>query len=395
MPSPDPPGPSATAEGRFPYIVALTPLRFLAAFGVLLHHMRPRFPDLAAALAPAAPYLASGVSFFFVLSGFVIAWSLRLEKPGWRDFMTLRAARIYPVAWLGLAILLGGPALLHGANIIALRAATQGWPETAASLALGLLLLQSWVPNQAVVLNMNGPAWSLSTEMFFYACAPAILALGRRGVLLFALPASAALVALCIAIEPAMHGFTDGGFPLVHFFPPARLFEFVIGVAAAHLARPAASRLPPALVRLGPNAIAIAGTGALIAVALVVRSLAGLAPAPALRLYLFQAGGGPAYGAVILALAAHQLASGRASTLYAAPLLQRLGHASFALYAIHVPLMVALRLPAWWLVPPLVIAAALIVHRWLETPMVAMAKRRLRRRGEPDRTGARARGAGS
>jgi peptidoglycan/LPS O-acetylase OafA/YrhL len=75
---------------------ALTTLRFIAASGIVLHHLRgPLLPNDAFAAWP----LDNAVSFFFVLSGFILAYTYpKLERPGAvRDFFVARIARIWPV----------------------------------------------------------------------------------------------------------------------------------------------------------------------------------------------------------------------------------------------------------------------------------------------------------
>ena len=74
---------------------ALTGLRWWAAFMVFLFHMRV-FAPLPGPLAAVFDQGYLGVTFFFVLSGFVLTWAIR---PGsrTRDFYQSRFARIYPL----------------------------------------------------------------------------------------------------------------------------------------------------------------------------------------------------------------------------------------------------------------------------------------------------------
>ncbi len=119
-------------------------------------------------------YLA--VNIFFILSGFVLArryrlteWNrLELARYGMRRF-----ARIYPVYALSLAIMI--PYIWS--DRLPWTGAIRG-PSKAGVLAEYMLLLQGWAGKLPV--NWNTPAWSLSCEVFFYACFPAIMLLLTR-----------------------------------------------------------------------------------------------------------------------------------------------------------------------------------------------------------------------
>lgn len=82
---------------------ALTGLRFIAAFAIVIHHSRGLFftPE---ALAPYP--LDIGVSLFFVLSGFILTY-VHPKLPTRHDiyrFYIARFARIWPVHLASLAL---------------------------------------------------------------------------------------------------------------------------------------------------------------------------------------------------------------------------------------------------------------------------------------------------
>jgi peptidoglycan/LPS O-acetylase OafA/YrhL len=93
-------------------IIGLDLLRFAAATAVMFHHFAfvtwampsTRIAQLSGQLAdtrflgPVTNYGWIGVELFFVISGFVIAFSARHESP--REFLLGRASRLLPAAWI-------------------------------------------------------------------------------------------------------------------------------------------------------------------------------------------------------------------------------------------------------------------------------------------------------
>ena len=81
-----------------PFSVYLDLVRFLAALAVVLMHMR----QFRLVSIPGSEHLTllgrEAVMAFFVLSGFVIAYTTHRRQPGALDFTIARAARIYSVA---------------------------------------------------------------------------------------------------------------------------------------------------------------------------------------------------------------------------------------------------------------------------------------------------------
>jgi peptidoglycan/LPS O-acetylase OafA/YrhL len=97
-----------------------------------------------------------GVPFFFILSGFILAYNYPVIRSK-VDYLAARAGRILPVYYLSLLVSL--PLILskfaHNGIHFAL-------PRTLAFLTL----TQAWIPNFTVFWNF--PAWTLSCEAFFY-----------------------------------------------------------------------------------------------------------------------------------------------------------------------------------------------------------------------------------
>ncbi|MFG2331343.1 acyltransferase family protein [Streptomyces sp. NPDC048604] len=198
-------------------------MRWAAALLVFLYHIRNfgyfggEYSDL---VNWAFGFGKVGVTFFFVLSGFVLAWSAR---PGDRvvAFWRRRLARIYPVHLATALLALG----LAFTVLPALK--PHGYREVVANL----LLLNAWKIEwwQAV----NPVSWSLVCEAFFYACFPLVYALVRR---IGPRTLTAVLVAALAVVMflPKVNTHLDTGIVL-YSLPLARLPEFVLGVAAARL----------------------------------------------------------------------------------------------------------------------------------------------------------------
>jgi peptidoglycan/LPS O-acetylase OafA/YrhL len=138
---------------------SLTGLRFLAALVVVLQHATRHFAQVPV-LSELFDQGAVGVTFFFILSGFVLTWSHKPVRSKW-NFYRNRFARVYPLHLLTL--LLSIPLVL----------AAQEFSWT--SLVATVLLLQAWSPDRMVQFAMNGPSWSLSCEAFFYAVFPFLI----------------------------------------------------------------------------------------------------------------------------------------------------------------------------------------------------------------------------
>jgi len=191
------------------HLDALTGIRGLAAWGVVLYHVRLSLAGLVP--APVIAGLGKGylaVDLFFMLSGFVIwyNYAARIRDGGWgeaRTFLWRRFARVWPLH----AVVLAGFAAL--ALLLGLTGrGTAGYPW--AELPLHLALVQNWgfLPE----LAWNHPAWSISTELAAYLLFPAAVAAVRWDRLPgWALLAIAALLAAALHALFALHGETSLG----------------------------------------------------------------------------------------------------------------------------------------------------------------------------------------
>ena len=219
--------PDGVRRSRAGPLPALTSLRFAAAILVVAYHYRTAFES--------PPIFVEhgdlGVSFFFVLSGFILSHAYAgagLERGSTRRrFALARLARIYPAYLFAFAFAL--PLVLD-------RGFGQGF--TAADLAafvLGPLMLQAWVPGLGCVVNC--PGWSISVEIFFYAAFPLLLGPVQRrpwAWMAIALGLWAALTGiawrLLAALPPGQAQAPLELQQLIGYLPLMRLPEFLAGM---------------------------------------------------------------------------------------------------------------------------------------------------------------------
>ncbi len=141
---------------------ALTGVRFLAATQVVLYHFGSGFAQRHHLPRPLTNLLTNGwtaVTLFFILSGFILSYTYSGQiagRGGKLRFWEARFARIYPVYLL--ALLLSWP--------------FRGDPGLGLSMAV-LTMVQAWNPFHVNYGGAwNSPAWTLSTEAFFYLLFP-------------------------------------------------------------------------------------------------------------------------------------------------------------------------------------------------------------------------------
>lgn len=225
---------------------ALTSLRFFAALYVVVHHLVNiglLQEQGANADREATWYLAwatqghVGVTFFFVLSGFILAWCYHRafsvddgeqRSSSRRRFWVARFARVWPLHAAMFALFVPLAVLEAGASVGGL--ATTAWQGV-----LNLFLLHAWIPwggPDGLADTFNAPSWTLSVEALFYIAFPAIAALLvqrlRWGTAQLALLGGAAWLALG-SLALALAGTAHGEWVL-RVFPPARLPDFIIGI---------------------------------------------------------------------------------------------------------------------------------------------------------------------
>lgn len=204
---------------------SLTSLRFFAAFAVFTYHFTGYGGQTGFGRVPLLfPYSmigVNGVTFFFVLSGFLMMWVFKPdEHPG--VFYWRRVGRIWPAHLVAL------PLAVYAYYIAAHQVIH--WP----SLISSVFLVQTWFPQVTPTLPGNEVTWTLSVELLFYALFPLLgrLALRRRTRSLAAL-AGAGLVGMWATawISAALCSPSTAGW--VMRLPVVYLPEFLLGMTVA------------------------------------------------------------------------------------------------------------------------------------------------------------------
>lgn len=160
-----------TSPPANPTLPSLSSLRFLAAVGVFLAHgaLEILFTNQLVGgvyLFSVMPLALAGVSYFFILSGFVLTWSHRSSDTAGR-FWRRRFFRIFPNHLVAFLLALG---LLLWAGM------STSLPQILAQL----FLVHAWIPDPAYFNTINNVSWSLSVELFCYLLFPFLLMGVRR-----------------------------------------------------------------------------------------------------------------------------------------------------------------------------------------------------------------------
>jgi len=343
---------TASKEARRPSLPSLTGVRFAAAFYVVISHSRVWLERHTAIPRPVDNFLSNGslaVCFFFVLSGFILAYTYQFPFNNRREFAKFweaRFARIYPVYFLSLLLLL--PFQLQ-------------YLDTKTVFSV-LLMVQAWSPWHAELTGAwNYPAWSLSVEAFFYLCFPFIqnrLGLASRRTLYLAGGVTLLLGILAHTPYESLgtwdpHSYSRIPIPL----PLIRIPEFILGMIAGNF-----------FVRFGSfrrsTAFSVLG---------VIASLALLA-----------ATSGPWISLILLpfALLIYCMASSDdfVARWFGVPLMVLLGGASYAVYLLQLPVrewvrvtlgppLAALHIPDAPLTPLILVLFSIAVFRYWEEPL--------------------------
>jgi exopolysaccharide production protein ExoZ len=272
-------------------------LRAVAAFGVVLVHVALFDKPL---LGRALEFGRYGVDLFFVISGFVMVYTVARRPLGPGQFFLNRLIRIVPLYWaLTLAVFtvaLVAPQLLK---------ATTADPV---DLVKSLLFIP-YRKSNGLMHPVLFPGWTLNYEMFFYALFALSLFIKRPVISVIAVVGTlAALVVAGVLLKPTSD--------VARFYTSPLLLEFGYGMIIG-LIFPWLQRQRGLAILAGTMVAVGLGTIALLPLAVEIRNQALVIGLPATVAVA---------GALMLEVEGKRVSS---------PTLLLLGAASYALYLVH------------------------------------------------------------
>lgn len=203
-------------------IYSLTSMRFFAAFMIVIGHgsQIPAFNGFAFSFFN----VGNSVSFFYVLSGFILTYNY-YSMSNYRDYIVARLARIWP---------------LHVVTLLVVIFVLKYDVSDVKILFANAFIFQSWVPYSSYFYSFNAVSWSISTEMSFYLMFPLFLILLRNNTralifvasLFLLLPMAVALY-LQLPVKPSNEHVSSSFFLYIN--PIARSVEFISGMVACQL----------------------------------------------------------------------------------------------------------------------------------------------------------------
>lgn len=137
-------------------LLELDALRGIAALAVVFYHYFYRYNEVYNHSSQIVHWLyfgKYGAQFFFIISGFVIYWTLnRVEKPA--DFLVSRFSRLYPVYWMAVIITF----------TVVLVFGLPGKQVPFGSAVTNLMMFHEYFN----IPHVDGVYWTLTVELTFY-----------------------------------------------------------------------------------------------------------------------------------------------------------------------------------------------------------------------------------
>jgi len=346
------PEPAAADAARRGEILGVQYLRFLAAFSVVYFHTGVLNPDFAWPRWIPREFGAFGVDLFFVISGFVMMLVTAGKDAEPVSFLMRRIERIAPFYW-GATLFAAAVGAIYPSAMIANKV-------DLTHVSLSLVFLPHVNPARGTITPFYGIGWTLNFEMYFYFVFALMLALlkspGQRVL---------GLIVWC-AVGSSLFGAFDPQIPIIRVYTNPMMVEFVAGAAIGWAyGRGFIQRIPAGA------AFALVGIAAPVIVSSVVSDESRI---------LVQGSAAVATLCGALALEARGFMPRWRWALL-------LGDATYAIYlvhpmtlsasrvftkALHIPVERAIvGIPSVVLLTALSVGAGVLIHLWIERPMLA------------------------
>jgi len=173
-----------------------------------------------------------GVSFFFILTGFIITWSAYPFTESKWLFWKRRIVKIYPnhlvISLLALVLF--------------------SWNYTPISTAIkNTLLIHAFFPQSNVYVSVNPPAWSLCVDMLFYLAFPFLIRrlapLSGRAIWAWIAAVTAVIFAIPLINDALIPNYPKSPITPIsadqfwfgYIFPVTRIFDFILGALLARI----------------------------------------------------------------------------------------------------------------------------------------------------------------
>jgi peptidoglycan/LPS O-acetylase OafA/YrhL len=364
-----------------PHLRELTGARFIAAAIVMVGH----FGGLSSIrfMRQFSVHSRAAVSFFFVLSGFVLAlnyatfFSAGLTRRRVTEFWQARFARIYPVHLFILLLSVPLTLILLSQSTSFSTIAKHPTPSRLAiSFALNALLLHVYSSEYWISQLWNSPSWSIATEAVFYLVFPFFAALvlprfrSRHVLLIAGAVFYVASIVFTLSAMAWLHQYRPESeqwlmAEAVYKLPLFRIWEFFIGCCLGSLFLCGTPQIFCGRPAREVGLLLSFGWCGLV----VIAARFGWS-GDYLHWYILYI---PAFAAIIMMLAWGPTSL---TPILANPIAVLLGESSYSLYLLHVPIFRLLEIvhvrssPSRWILGSgICILASICCYRWFETPV--------------------------
>ena len=191
-------------------IRTLQSLRFVFVMLVVISHYNDAHFDFGG---------DCGVSFFFILSGFVLslAYSDKISEGNFCSWSLLKRQwkKVYPLHIMTFLVM-----VLFDMRL--------GYHHSISALIANMLLMQSWIPSKEVYFMANGPSWFLCDIIFFYVVFSklnhTLMKAGKKAIIVLYSIIITCYAFLMLTIPSELIN------PVLYVCPLVRLLDFSFGI---------------------------------------------------------------------------------------------------------------------------------------------------------------------